>query len=63
MYITINKIIGEKRIDLTCLIKGKEVAVVSVFSDNVQYQVKKLLKLRLSNGGRFCQKGRLRLVS
>ena len=36
MYITITDITGEKRIDLTYPIKGKEVAVVSVFSDNIQ---------------------------
>ena len=40
MYITITDIIGEKRIDLDYSIWGKEVAVVSMFSDNVQYQVK-----------------------
>ena len=35
MYITINNIIGEKRIDLNYPIRGKEAAVVSVFSDRV----------------------------
>ena len=39
MYITVNNIIGEKRIELAYLFKNfdssKEVAVVSVFSDNV----------------------------
>ena len=44
MYITINDIIGEKRIDLSYPIhSGREIAVVSMFNDNVQYQ---LLKLR-----------------
>ena len=57
MYITINNIIGEKRIDLTYPIKGKEVTVVSVFSNNVQYQVKKPLKLRLSNGEKMLPEG------
>ena len=40
MYITINNIIGEKTIDLSYPIKGKEAmeaAVVSVFSNNLQY--------------------------
>ena len=49
MYIMINNLIGEKRIDVTYPIKGKEVAVVSVFSNNVQYWIKKPLKLLLSN--------------
>ena len=45
MYITINDVIGEKRIDLSYSIHPtagqdearKEIAVVSMFSDNVQY--------------------------
>ena len=45
MYITINDVIGEKTIDLCYLIRsGKEVAVIRMLSNNVQYQ---LLKLRL----------------
>ena len=36
MYITINDVIGEKRIDLSYPIKGKDIAVVSMLSDNVQ---------------------------
>ena len=47
MYITINYIKGEKRIDLSYSIQnfdsGKEIAVIRMLSDNVQYQ---LLKLR-----------------
>ena len=47
MYITINNIKGEKRIDLSYSIQnfdsGKEIAVIRILSDNVQYQ---LLKLR-----------------
>ena len=39
MYITINNVIGEKRIDLSYPIRSsKEVAVINMFSDNVQYQ-------------------------
>ena len=42
MYITINDIKVEKRIDLSYPIHSdKEVAVVSLFSDNVQYNVLK----------------------
>ena len=47
MYITITVAVGEKRIDLASLIRGKEVAVVSMFSDNVQYQIKEPLKVML----------------
>ena len=46
MYITINNIKGEKRIDLSYSIKnfdsGKEIAVIRMLSDNVQYQLLKL---------------------
>ena len=34
MYITITEIVGEKRIDLTDLIQGKDVAVISMHSKN-----------------------------
>ena len=37
MYITINDVIGEKRIDLAYPIEGKDIAVVSTLSNNVQY--------------------------
>ena len=37
MYITINDIIGSKTIDLSSPIKGKEIAVVRKFSNNVLY--------------------------
>ena len=47
MYIMINDIKGEKRIDLSYSIQKNfdfaEIAVVSLFSDNIQY---KILKLR-----------------
>ena len=43
MYITINDIKGEKRIDLSYSIhSNKEIAVVSLFSDNIQYKILKL---------------------
>ena len=46
MYITINNIKSEKRIDLSYSIQnfdsGKEVAVIRMFSDNVKYEIPKL---------------------
>ena len=46
MYITINNIKGDTRIDLSYLIQnfdsGKEIAVIRMLSDNVQYQILKL---------------------
>ena len=43
MYITINGIKGEKRIDLSYPIhSGKEVAVIRMLSNTVQYQILKL---------------------
>ena len=41
MYITINDVIGEKRIDLSYPISsGREIAVITMLSDNVQYLLK-----------------------
>ena len=46
MYVTINNIKGEKRIDLFYSIQNfdsdKEIAVIRMLSDNVQYQILKL---------------------
>ena len=59
MYITINDIIGEKTIDLSYPIQNfdssKEFAVVSMFSNNIQYKVietfnLKLIEKRILNG-------------
>ena len=54
MYITINDIIGEKRIDLSYPIyninQRKEIAVVSMFSDNAQYLLKGPMKILLKTG-------------
>ena len=51
MYITINDIKGEKTIDLSYPIQNfdssKEVAVVRMLSDNIQYKVTKPLGLKL----------------
>ena len=45
MYITINGVIGEKRIDLSYPIHSfntrKEIAVINMLSDNIQYEVVK----------------------
>ena len=38
MYTTITDIIIGKVIDLAYLIRGKEVAIVGMFSDNIQYE-------------------------
>ena len=46
MYITINDIKGEKRIDLSYSIDSdKEIAVIRMLSDNVQYEILKLRSL------------------
>ena len=49
MYITITDVVGEKRINLAYPIRNlyssKEVAVVSMFSDNVQYQIREPLNV------------------
>ena len=46
MYITINNIKGEKRIDLCYSIQNfdsdKEIAVIRMLSDNVKYEILKL---------------------
>ena len=47
MYITISDIVGEKRIDLAYLIQGKKVAVISMFSDNVEGWIRKPFKVLL----------------
>ena len=50
MYITINGIIGSKTIDLSYPIKGKEIAVVSMFSNNVLYWLQGPLEVLLETG-------------
>ena len=51
MYITINDIIGKKTIDLSYPIQNfdssKEVAFVSMFSDNIQYKMTETFNLKL----------------
>ena len=51
MYITINDVIGEKTIDLSYPIRSsKEIAVISMLSENTQYEMTKPLKLKLVDG-------------
>ena len=55
MYITINDIKGEKTIDLSYPIcsttgRSKEIAVISMLSENTQYEMTKPLKLKLVDG-------------
>ena len=63
MYITINNIKGEKRIDLSYSIQnfdsGKEIAVIRMLSDNVQYKILKLCAVMdpISNTKRMIPSG------
>ena len=55
MYITINDIEGEKTIDLSypirsTAVQGKEIAVISMLSENTQYKMTRPLKLKLVDG-------------
>ena len=54
MYITINDVKGEKTIDLSYSIRNfgssKEIAVISMLSENSQYEMTKPLKLKLVDG-------------
>ena len=50
MYITINDIIGEKRINLPYPVRGKELTVVSMLGNNVQYWLKEPMKILLKTG-------------
>ena len=63
MYITINNIKGEKGIDLSYSIQNfdsdKEIAVIRMLSDNVQYEI---LKLRLVISGTYAGRQLLSIV-
>ena len=51
MYITINDVIGSKRIDLSYPIhSNKKIAVVSMLSDNVQYWLQGPIEVLLITG-------------
>ena len=47
MYITITDIVGEKRINLTYPIWGMKFAIISMFSDDVQYWIDEPMKVLL----------------
>ena len=55
MYITNNDVIGEKTINLSYPILNcesrKEIAVISILSNNLQYEIKEPLKLKFMGGG------------
>ena len=54
MYITVDDITGEKTIDLSYSIQNfdssKEVAVISMFSDNIRYEITEPFNLKLIDG-------------
>ena len=50
MYITINDVIAGKRIDLFYPIKGKEITVISMLSDKVQYWLQGSIEVLLKTG-------------
>ena len=61
MYITINNIKGEKRIDLSYSIEnfdsGKEIAVIRILSDNVQYEILRLHSVMDSDSKKLIPSG------
>ena len=40
MYIMITDVMGEKRNDLAYPVRGKDVAIITMFSDDVQYRIR-----------------------
>ena len=65
MYITIDDIIGGKRIDLSYPISSnKEIAVVSMLSNNVQYWLQGSIEVLLKTGKKIVlNKGYIRIGS
>ena len=58
MYITINDIKGEKRIDLYYSTDSdKKIAVIIMLSDNIQYKVLKLCSVMDSDSKKLIQSG------
>ena len=58
MYITINDIKGEKRIDLSYSIDSdKEIAVIIILSDNIQYNILKLHSVMDSDSKKLIPSG------
>ena len=58
MYITVTDNVGEKRIDLAYPIRGKEVVIISMFSDNIQYQIRESLNILLIMNEEMLLKGK-----
>ena len=60
MYVTIDDVIGEKMFDLSYLIQNfnssKEVAVISMFSNNIQYKVTETFYLKLIDNGSYTKR-------
>ena len=50
MYITINDVIGEKAIDLSYPIKVRDIAVISMFSNNVLHWLRGTIEVLLKTG-------------
>ena len=50
MYITINDVIVEKRIDISYSVKGKDIAVISMLSDNFQYWLQGYIEVSFKVG-------------
>ena len=48
----ITDIVGQKRIDLAYPIRSKEVAIVSMFSDNIQYEFTEPWTIELESGNK-----------
>ena len=60
MYIMINNVIGSKRIELSYPISSsKEITVIIMLSDNVQYLLKESMKIRLKTGEEVALKERV----
>ena len=61
MYIIIDNVIDKKRINLSYPIKNfdssKDVAIVSLFSDNIQYEFTKNWKVELKSGNKDVMEG------
>ena len=58
MYITVNDIKGKKRIDLSYSIDSdKEIAVIIMLSDNIQYKVLKLCSVMDSDSKKLIPSG------
>ena len=57
MHIVITDIEGEKRINLIYLIQSMEVAVVSMFTDNIQYEFIEPWSIELKLGNMWITAG------